>query len=45
MIAINYLKQKSLLDNEEWDWKTVTPPDFSVELTIKPNIWKNWLQY
>jgi len=42
MNTIGYLLNKSKLDFVKWDLSNVTLRDFSVELTISPEIWDAW---
>ena len=44
ILAMNYLKDKMHLDNEEWDIENTTLADYSVEITISEEHWHKWKQ-
>lgn len=44
LTSIYYLKQNSKLTNIEWDVATVTAGDFSVEYTITPDMYSEFIE-
>ena len=42
--VIRWLKKKSRLDQINWDMKTITASDYSVELKISKSNYKKWYE-
>ena len=42
LFMIYYLQKSASLDHKQWDMNTMTVADFTIQMTIPPEVWKLW---